>query len=127
MSKPTWRDTAACRGQDPDQFHDDRMFPVLRAQFCGRCPVRNDCLAEAIRNREAGLWGGTSERARAAMMRGRPRATCPSCRGRDLLTMAGVGDELAQACRACALSWPVLTAAAKQAPATPRALHLESV
>lgn len=123
-----WRDSAACRGQDPDDFHDDRMFSALRATFCRRCPVRNDCLAEAIRNREAGLWGGTSERARSAMMRGRTRVTCPSCRGRDLVTAAGTNGEIVQACASCALSWPVLAGAAERARvAEPAALRLESV
>lgn len=43
---------------------------ALAQQFCWRCPVRDDCLDYALRNREDfGIWGGKSERARARLRR----------------------------------------------------------
>ena len=76
----TWRDSAACREQDPDLF-----FPVAHTQgwrtqtkqakaVCGTCPVRETCLEWALdTGQAAGVWGGMSagERRRIA----RPRET----------------------------------------------------
>lgn len=100
-----WRDLAACRGRDPEAFYDERQFPRLREVFCRRCPVRNECLLAALERREDGLWGGTSSRARAAILRGRPRLRCPSCRSMEIVAIAD--DSLPmQACSSCGLSWP---------------------
>ena len=38
------------------------------------CPVRTECLADALDNRtEFGIWGGMTERERRALLRRRPR------------------------------------------------------
>ena len=40
---------------------------------CMRCPVRTECLADALDNRiEFGVWGGMTERERRALLRRRP-------------------------------------------------------
>jgi WhiB family transcriptional regulator, redox-sensing transcriptional regulator len=40
---------------------------------CFGCPVRTECLAEALDNRiEFGVWGGMTERERRALLRRRP-------------------------------------------------------
>ena len=40
---------------------------------CGGCPVRAECLAEALDNEmEWGVWGGMTERERRAILRKRP-------------------------------------------------------
>ncbi len=101
---PTWRDQAACRDTDTASFFEDRLFPELRRSFCQRCPVRSDCLKEALDHKDAGLWGGTSQQARNSILRGRPRRTCPSCRDKEIVT----ADNM-QACSACKLSWPIYT------------------
>ena len=45
-------------------------------EFCRTCPVRTECLAHALDQRiEFGVWGGTTERERRAMLRGRPHVT----------------------------------------------------
>lgn len=37
------------------------------------CPVRTECLAEALDNRiEFGVWGGMTERERRSLLRRRP-------------------------------------------------------
>jgi WhiB family redox-sensing transcriptional regulator len=45
-------------------------------QVCQSCPVRTECLAEALDNQiEWGVWGGTTERERRALLRRRPNVT----------------------------------------------------
>lgn len=68
-----WRTRGACRAQDPD-----RLFVRGAAQqdakiVCVPCPVRVQCLAEALDRRiEFGVWGGMTERERRALLRRRP-------------------------------------------------------
>jgi WhiB family redox-sensing transcriptional regulator len=51
------------------------MFPEGSAQkkvraICFACPVRSECLAEALDNRiEWGVWGGMTERERRQILR----------------------------------------------------------
>lgn len=61
-----WMAGAACKGMDTDLFFPPRGGPVVEAQrTCGRCPVRESCLAYAVANGEtAGIWGGLTERQR---------------------------------------------------------------
>ncbi|MGW7081290.1 WhiB family transcriptional regulator [Streptomyces sp. NPDC054871] len=73
-----WRQEAACTEEDPELF-----FPVsalgagatqtLRAkEVCARCPVRAECLEWALDTRQqSGVWGGTDEVQRTAMLRRR--------------------------------------------------------
>jgi Transcription factor WhiB len=53
---------AACLGVDPDLFFpgkDDHKTIAAAKAICGRCPVRADCYARAVRNKERfGIWGG---------------------------------------------------------------------
>ncbi len=45
-------------------------------QVCAGCPVRTECLAEALDNQiEWGVWGGMTERERRALLRRRPAAS----------------------------------------------------
>jgi WhiB family transcriptional regulator, redox-sensing transcriptional regulator len=68
-----WRRRARCRDGDPD-----RLFVRGAAQreaklVCFGCPVRTECLAEALDHRiEFGVWGGMTERERRALLRRRP-------------------------------------------------------
>lgn len=42
-------------------------------RICRGCPVRNECLADALDNRiEFGVWGGMTERERRALLRRHP-------------------------------------------------------
>jgi WhiB family redox-sensing transcriptional regulator len=70
-----WADSAACRDADPEHF-----FPIGQGDVASReaalsccrvCPVVNDCLAHALRDRTLhGIWGGTDEVQREALRRG---------------------------------------------------------
>jgi WhiB family redox-sensing transcriptional regulator len=42
-------------------------------RICRGCPVRDDCLVEALDNRiDTGVWGGMTERERRALLRRNP-------------------------------------------------------
>ncbi|MEB8343027.1 WhiB family transcriptional regulator [Streptomyces endophyticus] len=75
-----WLDSAACADEDPDLF-----FPVgttgpamddveAAKEVCRRCPVIMDCLRWAVTSGQTtGVWGGTSEGERAALLRAERR------------------------------------------------------
>ena len=66
-----WRTLAACQFADPDLF-----FPISSSgpagvqvaqakAICAGCPVRQQCLAFALRTHQVhGVWGGLSEQER---------------------------------------------------------------
>jgi len=66
-----WRSAAACRSADPELFFPISAFGQALEQvaeakaICARCPVRRQCLAFALRTRQAhGIWGGLTEEER---------------------------------------------------------------
>ena len=68
---PHWRWLAACQEVDPELFYPDRGQTGKSAKkICQICPVRLNCLEEALSNpSEYGIWGGTSEEERAHIRR----------------------------------------------------------
>ena len=63
-----WKQYGNCKDSDLDIFFSDDMHDVKIAKsICENCPVKDPCLAYAIRNRARGIWGGTSERQRRNM------------------------------------------------------------
>ena len=67
-----WTVQAKCRGLNDGLFPD--AVDQKRAKLvCSGCPVRSECLAEALDNRiEWGVWGGMTERERRLLLRQRP-------------------------------------------------------
>ncbi len=58
--------------------------------MCQGCPVRLECLADALDSRtEFGVWGGLTERERRALRRRRPDVTS----WRELLVVEGASPE----------------------------------
>jgi len=64
----SWREVAACWGQDPELFFPDgnKAPALLQAEeaksVCRRCEVAEACLKWAIESgQDAGVWGGQSE------------------------------------------------------------------
>ena len=61
-----WQGKANCNPEnDPDV--DPRIFDVpttvgrlaiARSDYCDRCPVRFECYAFGVANKETGIWGG---------------------------------------------------------------------
>lgn len=59
----SWRDDAACAG-DNDPRWLGSTITVSMAKLCWPCPVRTDCLFEALSLEtkcDPGVWGGTTE------------------------------------------------------------------
>src|SRR5690606_31603910 len=80
-----WTSRAACRGVDPDALFVQGAAQNRAKLICRGCPVRTECLADALDNRiEFGVWGGMTERERRALLRRRPDVTS----WRDLLATA---------------------------------------
>jgi WhiB family redox-sensing transcriptional regulator len=68
-----WASRAACRATDPDALFVQGAAQNRAKSVCLGCPVRTECLADALDNRvEFGVWGGMTERERRALLRKRP-------------------------------------------------------
>lgn len=72
----TWTALAACARrleggeEDPDAMFVQGAAQRNARQVCFACPVRLECLIEALESRmEFGVWGGLTERERRAMRR----------------------------------------------------------
>ena len=62
-----WPSLAACRNGDPDALFVQGAEQNVAKRICRSCPVRMECLADALDNRiEFGVWGGMTEDERAA-------------------------------------------------------------
>ena len=71
-----WASEAQCRGSRPDELFVRGAAQNKAKQLCAGCPVRTECLAEALDNEiEWGVWGGMTERERRAILRKRPNVT----------------------------------------------------
>ena len=71
-----WTAKAACRESNPDELFVQGAAQNLAKRRCQGCPVRAECLADALDNRvEFGVWGGMTERERRALLRRRSDVT----------------------------------------------------
>lgn len=71
-----WTQDAACRQGDPDALFVQGAAQNRAKAVCMGCPVRAECLADALDERiEFGVWGGMTERERRALLRRRPNVT----------------------------------------------------
>lgn len=83
----SWQRDAACAGhKEPDIFFPTQGTPRSRVtQECNDCPVREACLAYAVRHeartgRMPGTWGGLSETERRPLVKAAPRPCAwPPC------------------------------------------------
>ena len=67
--------TRRMQGDTPDALFVRGAEQNKAKQVCAGCPVRTECLAEALDNQiEWGVWGGMTERERRALLRRRPTA-----------------------------------------------------
>lgn len=67
-----WREEAACTQTDPEAFFPEpgaSAVPALR--ICAVCPVRTECLRDALDRRELafGVRGGLTPTQRRALLR----------------------------------------------------------
>ena len=70
-----WTLHAKCRDMADALFPEGKDQKRARS-VCVGCPVRSECLAEALDNRiEWGVWGGMTERERRQLLRQRTDIT----------------------------------------------------
>jgi hypothetical protein len=75
--RDTWRNRAACRGTDPELWFPasssgavyDRQVTAAKA-ICSNCPVRAECLSEALVRIPVGIAGGLTEDERRSIRQG---------------------------------------------------------
>jgi WhiB family redox-sensing transcriptional regulator len=72
-----WRDSAACRGADPELFFPltesgQSLVQIRQAkQICRVCQVQRPCLTWALQHAMGeGIWGGSTETERRAIVAG---------------------------------------------------------
>ncbi|WP_051266267.1 WhiB family transcriptional regulator [Nakamurella lactea] len=71
-----WTTRAVCANQDPDLLFVTGAAQRDAARMCHGCPVKLECLADALDNQvEFGVWGGLTERQRRAILRKCPDVT----------------------------------------------------
>lgn len=71
-----WASRGSCRNEDPDSLFVQGAAQNRAKLVCRGCPVRTECLADALDNRiEFGVWGGMTERERRALLRQRSDVT----------------------------------------------------
>lgn len=70
-----WEDLAECRYIDPEVWFPEKGGSAARAKrICANCPVRTECLDQAISNDERfGVWGGKDYAERKAIKKERER------------------------------------------------------
>lgn len=68
ITKPDWREIAACRDSEPSLFFPIGTTGLAIEQIqeaksiCSFCLVADECLQYALKtNQEAGVWGGYAE------------------------------------------------------------------
>ena len=73
MEDQSWATRGACASMDPDEFFVQGAEQHALKSACGACPVRTECLADALDNRiDFGVWGGMTERERRRLLRRHP-------------------------------------------------------
>jgi WhiB family redox-sensing transcriptional regulator len=103
MWDETWGDRARCRSTNPDALFVRGAAQHEAKKVCHGCPVRTECLAEALEGRiEFGVWGGLTERERRALLRRRPnvvswRALLETAREEHTVTVGRVDASLSVA------------------------------
>ena len=69
MTTTEWMDDAACRGVDPDLFHNRYQVGEAK-EVCRGCPVRLACLEYALAAPELrGVLGGVTTKERVRLRR----------------------------------------------------------
>lgn len=72
----SWAARGACVTMDPDGFFVQGAEQHAVKAACGACPVRTECLADALDNRvDFGVWGGMTERERRRLLRRHPHVS----------------------------------------------------
>jgi WhiB family transcriptional regulator, redox-sensing transcriptional regulator len=66
---PAWHAEALCAQSDPDAWFPDYHPAAAVLRVCAACPVRPECLGQALADREMhGVWGGTTPAQRRQLL-----------------------------------------------------------
>lgn len=90
-----WASRGACKSTSADELFVQGSAQNRAKTICGGCPVRTECLADALDSRiEFGVWGGMTERERRALLKRRPnvqswRRLLEAARDAHLATLVG--------------------------------------
>jgi len=62
MNKHDWKDNASCLGMDTNKMFEGYEESVESRKeidaMCAECPVRKQCFAVGVSQKEWGVWGG---------------------------------------------------------------------
>ena len=62
MDKHSWKENAACYVYDTnfffDKYEEEEQFRPAIDKLCSNCPVRKECFAIGVSQKEWGVWGG---------------------------------------------------------------------
>jgi hypothetical protein len=62
MSKHQWKESALCYDYDTnlffDKYEEDQLLRPAIDKLCSECPVRKECFAVGVSQKEWGIWGG---------------------------------------------------------------------
>jgi WhiB family redox-sensing transcriptional regulator len=74
-----WMAQGNCHDEPPSTFFpSDGVGVEVAKRICATCPVAAECLEYALDNRiDHGVWGGTSERQRRRILKGRKLPLLP--------------------------------------------------
>ena len=90
-----WAGRGACASTAADELFVQGSAQNRAKAVCAGCPVRTECLADALDSRiEYGVWGGMTERERRALLKRRPnvqswRRLLETARDDHLATLPG--------------------------------------
>ncbi|MEU7295204.1 WhiB family transcriptional regulator [Streptomyces exfoliatus] len=71
--KKHWTSSARCRTTSAEDLFVEGAAQNQAKALCTGCPVRGECLAQALDERiEHGVWGGMTARDRRALLKRRP-------------------------------------------------------
>lgn len=110
-----WYDQASCYGMSSRLFDPFDVPPAMFEppddvkRVCNRCPVRVDCLLDALMNNDDCVRAGLTKRQRDALRRPRDRVRCPICRAESIIQISE--EEQLDACMSCGITWRTLAPA----------------
>lgn len=112
-----------CASIDPEVFFPDKLNTTTRIakQICLDCPVRTQCLQEALdREEEFGIWGGLTAGERLRLAKGQPanrtRVVIPVLPDQHGYT----GYRKGCTCTTCKKAWSAYTKERKEARRQPK-------
>jgi len=100
-----WYERAQCSGKRTEDFYPEfttTPVPPDIQRLCDTCPVQGECLAQALKKGEAGIWGGTTEAQRKAILSRNLRKRCLRCKSPEIYA-----NKRFMVCLSCGVSWRI--------------------